>query len=314
MNGRKIILILRDRPAESMKSAIDHYVLRWKDAGHRVIYHIGPNNIPVADVVIVAILTTVVSQEYVDIINKLPGVVINGKVLDTSRRRFSQLILSRTDNYTGPVIVKTNTNSGGFSDLYMSGQRLSLKMAILRAIRGLGTFLPPIVMSFLRKSGLHVVIINQLKDWKFEPEWSTVETLPPLKYPIYEGIKDVPDGVWENNYLIVERFISNPEDELFETHYCSFFGDKALAGCLKSSNPIVKFTNAISDEETPIPDEVMQWKKDLNIDFGRFDYVESEGKYFLIDVNRVEGSDASDYEWSAEFDFLASGLEFYISL
>jgi len=168
-------------------------------------------------------------------------------------------------------------------------------------------------MSLLRKSGLFV-IIKRLKDWKFEPEWSTVETLPHLKYPVYEGIKDVPDGVWENNNLIVERFISNPEDELFETHYCSFFGDKALAGCLKSSNPIVKFTNAISDEETPIPDEVMQWKKDLNIDFGRFDYVESEGKYFLIDVNRVEGSDASDYEWSAEFDFLASGLEFYISL
>jgi hypothetical protein len=313
MSDRKIILILRDYPEEPMKFAIDHYVLRWKDAGHRVIYHIGPNNIPVTDIVIVAIFPTVVSQEYVDIINKLPGVVINGKVLDTSRRRFSQLILSRTDNYTGPVIVKTNANYGGLSELYMSGERRALKMAILRAIRGLGTFRPPIVMSFLRKSGL-LVIIKRLKDWKFDPEWSTVETLPILKYPVYEGIKDVPDGVWENNNLIVERFISNPENELFETHYCAFFGDKAIAGCLKSSNPIVKYKNAISDEETPIPDEVMQWKKDLNIDFGRFDYVESEGKYFLIDVNRVEGGGSSNYEYPAELDFLASGLEFYISL
>lgn len=314
MNGRKTILILLDRPAKPMNSTIDHYVLRWKDAGHRVIYHIGPNNIPVTDVVIVAILTTVVSQEYVDVINKLPGVVINGKVLDTSRRRFSQLILSRSDNYTGPVIVKTDANSGGFAELYMSRQRRALKMANLRAIRWLGTFRSPIVMSFLRKAVGLLAIIKRLKDWKFETEWSTVETIPPQKYPVYEGIKDVPDGVWENNNLIVERFISKPENELFETHYCAFFGDKAIAGCLKSSNPIVKFENAISDEETPIPDEVVQWRKDLNIDYGRFDYVESDGKYFLIDVNRVEGGGNSNYEYPDELDFLASGLEFYISL
>jgi len=284
----------------------------WKDAGHRVIYHIGPNNIPVADVVIVAILSTVVSQEYVDIINKLPGVVINGKVLDTSRRRFSQLILSRSDNYTGPVIVKTDANSGGFAELYMSRQRHALKMANLGAIRGLGTFLPPIVISFFSKAD-RFLSTRRLKNWKLEPKWSAIETLPPQKYPVYEGIKDVPDGVWENNNLIVERFISKPESELYETHYCAFFGDKAIAGCLKSPNPIVKFENAISDEETPIPDEVMQWRKDLNIDLGRFDYVESEGKYFLIDVNRIEGGGNSNYEYPDELDFLASGLEFFIS-
>jgi len=138
MNGRKTILILLDRPAKPMNSTIDHYVLRWKDAGHRVIYHIGPKNIPLTDVVIVAIYSTAISQEYVDMINKLPGVVINGKVLDTSRRRFSQLILSSTDSYKGAVIVKTDANSGGFPELYMSRQRRALKMAILRAIQWLG--------------------------------------------------------------------------------------------------------------------------------------------------------------------------------
>jgi len=92
-----------------MEYVIDHYALRWQDAGHRVIYHIGPENIPDADVVIVDIDLSVVPKEYVDLINKLP-VVINGEILDISRRRFSQLALSRIDNYTGPVIVKTNAN------------------------------------------------------------------------------------------------------------------------------------------------------------------------------------------------------------
>jgi len=160
-------------------------------------------------------------------------------------------------------------------------------------------------MSLLRKIVGLPVIINRLKIWKFEPEWSTVETISSQKYPVYKGIKNVPDGVWENNNLIVERFISKPENELFETHYCAFFGDKAIAGCLKSTNPIVKFENAISDEETAIPDEVLQWKKDLNIDFGRFDYVESEGKYFLIDVNRIEGGGNSNYEYPDEFGFFS---------
>ena len=49
----------------------------------------------------------------------------------------------------------------------------------------------------------------------------------------------------------------------------------------------------------------------MKIDFGRLDYVDAGGKYFLIDVNKTEGGGDKNYEYSEEMDFLASGLEFY---
>ena len=290
---------------------IDHYALRWQDAGHRVIYHIGPENIPDADVVIVNIDLSVVPKEYVDLINKLP-VVINGEILDISRRRFSQLALSRIDNYTGPVIVKTNANYGGRPDMSSLGLRRSLLTSILGALKQLlGILLSSRFKSIIKRSRV-LQMYNRKWRGKSVRRWDTIETLNPLEYPIFEDIKSVPYGVWGNDNLIVERFIGNPEGRLFYTHYCAFFGDKEIAGRLASPNPNVKFGNAVSDEETPIPDEVRQWRKDIKIDYGRFDYLEAEGKYFLIDVNKTEGGGTMCYQYPAEMDFLASGLEFYI--
>ncbi len=118
----KTILILRDQPSIPGQYAIDHYILRWKDAGYRIIDHIGTADIPMADIVIPHIDLTVIPQEYIDIIAKFP-LAINGKILNTSRRPFSKLMLSKTDNYTGPVIVKTNANYGGMPEKNKLEQR-----------------------------------------------------------------------------------------------------------------------------------------------------------------------------------------------
>jgi len=266
----KSILILRDRPSEPMLYAIDHYALRWKEAGHRVTEHIGLDNIPVADLVIVHIDLSIIPSEYVDLINELPR-VINGKIIDISRRCFSQLLLSKTDNYEGPVIVKTNANNGGMPEY-------------------------------------------KLKNIESETfySWGSTEAINPLKYPVFKDIKSVPQSIWGNDNLIVERFIGNWEGGLFYVRYYIFLGDKEVSGRIGSPNQIVKFGNSVSDEVIPVPDEVRQWRKDLKIDFGRFDYLEAGGKYFLIDVNKTEGGGITNYEYPDEMDFLASGLEFYL--
>jgi len=266
----KKILILRDRPSRPMLYAIDHYALRWKEAGHQVIDHIGLADIPVTDIVIVHIDLTVIPQEYANLINNFPG-IINGKVLDVSRRRFSQILLSKSDNHKGLVIVKTNTNFGGIPEF------------------------------------------NKRDNHTPKQFWHDIETLHPHKYPIFKDIKSVPHGVWENDKLIVEPFISNKENGLFYVRYYIFFGDKEFSGRIGSPNPIVKFCNSVSDEEIPLPDEVRQWRKDLKIDFGRLDYLEAEGKYYLIDINKTEGGGNLNYEYPDEMDFLASGINFYLS-
>jgi hypothetical protein len=311
----KSILILRDRPSDPMQCVIDHYALRWKAAGHRVINHIGLTDIPPADVVIVHIDSTVIPQEYVDTISRLPR-VINGNILDVSRKRFSQLLLSKTDDYTGPAIVKTNANYGGWPEYIRDNKgdhKSRLKHFTSNAIPGNRSLVRQ--WAFLIKSiariRLHHVATKQWP-WKTEYSWDTIDALDPLRYPIFDDIRSIPCGIWNNENLVVERFISNPEGGLFYTYYHVFFGDKEVSGRIGSPNPIVKFGNCVSDEEVSVPDEVRQWRKDLKIDFGRFDYVESEGKRFLIDVNKTEGGGDMNYGYAKEMDFLASGLEFYL--
>ncbi len=294
-----------------MAYAIDHYALRWRDAGHRVRYHVGPADIPDADVVIVSIDLSVVPQEYVDLINELPVGAVNGKILDISRRRFSQLMLSRTDDYTGPVIVKTNANCGGHPEWSSSGRGGSPPTPFLDDIEPPDMLRYSCLKSIIRRSPL-LRMLNRMRKRKSVQGWDTTETLHPRRYPIIKSIKSVPDGVWENDNLVVERFIGNPEGGLFHAHFCAFFGDKEIAGRLGSPNPIVKFGNSVPYELTPVPDEVREWRKHLKIDYGRFDYLEDEGKYFLIDVNKTEGGGNTNYQYPTEMDFLASGLESYL--
>ncbi len=307
-NKMKTILILRDRISKPMQYVIDHYSLRWKDAGYRVIDHVGLTDIPFADIVIVHIDLTVIPPEYVDYINELPR-VINGKILDISSRRFSRLLLSKTDNYTGEVIVKTNANHGGHPEYEILKQKYLpgtpfLSNILLRIFR-LSFFKSILKLCFPK-------ILNKRGDGKSVNNWNTVETLNPLAYPIFPDIKSVPPDVWENDHLIVERFINSCKDGLFYMHYYVFFGDKEISGRVGSPNPIVKFGNYVSDEEIPVPDEVRQWRKDLKIDYGRFDYLEAGGKYFLIDVNKTEGGGDTNYEYPDEMDLLSSGLKFYL--
>ena len=310
----KSILILRDRPSKPMQYAIDHYALRWKAAGYRVINHIGLSDIPVADLVIVHINSTIIPQEYVDLISACPS-VINGNVLDVSRRRFSQLLLSKTDNYTGPAIVKTNANYGGWPEYVRDNkgdQKSKLRHFTSNAVPGNRSLIRRWASTIKSMSGIRLRdIANKKRPWKIEYSWDAIDALDPLRYPIFDDIKSVPPGIWENDNLVVERFISNHEGGLFYTHYYVFFGDKEISGRIGSPNPIVKFGNCVSDEEVSVPDEVRQWRKDVKIDFGRFDYVDAGGKYFLIDVNTTEGGGDENYGYSEEMDFLASGLEFY---
>ncbi len=269
----KTIVILRDRPPlRPLTYAIDHYALRWREAGYHVIDHIGLGDIPNADLVFVHIDLSVIPQEYIEFIKKIPNTV-NGQIFDISRRSFSQILLSQNDPYSGRVIVKTDANYGGLPE------------------------------SFLKKKKLYNKVFKR---------WSTIKALN--KYRIFDSIKKVPKGVWNNNNLIVEPYLYDEENGIYSVSYYMFFGDKEISGRLTSPDePLLKFDNCATDELIPLPDEVKQWRKDLKIDFGRFDYLEKNGKYFLIDVNKTEGGGSMNFDYPDEMDLFASGIEFYLN-
>ncbi len=298
----KTILILRDRPSSPMFYFIDHFVSRWEDAGYRVIDHIGSVDVPKADICILHINLTVIPPEYVEIIAKFP-LVINGNILDISRRTFSQILLSKNDDYTGPVIVKTNTNYGGKPESDRLKQKYMLNEPSKSIFPSFG------IKSVVKKSLFQLMNRTGIK--KPFQKWDQIETMNPLTYPIFRNMNHVPKGVWGNPNLVVERFINSCKDGLYYAYYCVFFGDRQIGGRLASPNPIVKFSNLVSEERLAVPDAVRQWRKDLNIDFGRLDYLEFEGQYFLIDVNKTEGGGIEmGYEYPEEIDYLAGGLEY----
>ena len=85
---------------------------RWRARGHRVLVHHGLRNPPPGDIAVNNIDLTVVPLAYRGLFARYPK-VINGEVLDVSKSRFSQNLVSRDSGWQGPVIVKTEANYGG---------------------------------------------------------------------------------------------------------------------------------------------------------------------------------------------------------
>ena len=88
---------------------------RWRHRGHKVLVHYGTENPPHGDIAILNVDLTVIPGAYRSLLTHYPR-VINGAALDISKRRFSQDLLVRDSDYSGPVIVKTDANFGGRVD------------------------------------------------------------------------------------------------------------------------------------------------------------------------------------------------------
>ncbi len=284
-----------------MDYSIDHHAVFWRKSGYRVIEQIGIDNVPAADIVIVHIDLTVIPKQYVDLIEELPK-AINGQVLDISRRRFSQLLLDKSSRHEGAVIVKTNTNHGGLPE----------QKAIWRKTHFPGKAWGSIQKLIGNQTDMPARKAIGRKAKFLDKSWVSVQTISAHHYPIFEDIRSVPDGVWANDNLIVERFLTNRNDGHYEVRYFEFFGDKEIAGRLTSHDPIVRFGNSISEEEIPVPEEARQWREQLAMDFGRLDYIEADGRRYLIDVNKTQGGGAINYSYQAELEQLASGLDLYL--
>jgi hypothetical protein len=242
---------------------------RWRRAGHEVVVHHGVDAAPPADVAIVNIDLTVIPSAYRALLGRYPRVV-NGRVLDVSKSRFSADLLDRYSDWIGPVIVKTEANYGGKPE------------ALLRAIgkrEGIASDVPegPVADGYPLYDSL-----RQVPDAVWRATGLVVERF-------------VPERDADGHY--------------YSRHWV-FLGDRDRSIRLRSRVPIIKSGDALGREEVPVPDELRVWRQKLGFDFGKFDYLRHGGRFVLLDVNRTPSLPAyADAEVAASQDHLAQGLE-----
>ena len=114
-------------------------------------------------------------------------------------------------------------------------------------------------------------------------------TIRPIQdYQVYERLSEVPDEVWGNRDLVVEKFLPERQDDLYCLRTWMFLGDRETNSICFSKEPIVKAGNVIRREPLgDVPDDLRQWREELAFDFGKFDYAVSDGKTVLYDANRT---------------------------
>ena len=296
---------LRYREGEGFDGYLIEALIReWKAMGYTIqVVHGIDQQVP-ADLVIPHLNLTIIPQEYRDFLQAYPN-VMNRHVVDISKSRISSHLVGRHDAYAGPVIVKTDRNHGGVPE-----QRL-FPRARLGQARWAGVARRVLWQKKLR-SAARRLLDNLDRRGRGSVSWRSVQTLDPDAYPIFPSIRDVPDGVFENKNLVVEKYLP----EITEGDACArcyyFLGSAGISFLFRSKQiEGVPAVTAYRAEEVPTPEELRAIREQLGFDYGKFDYVLHEGQVVLFDVNRTPNT-AALRKWGlidAVATLLARGIQ-----
>ena len=242
----------------------------WFEAGHEVKVAVGPGGWPQADIAVMHPDISVVPAAYADASRRYP-LVVNAAATDIRKRRVSRNLVTPNDGWTGPVIVKTDLNCRGIPEAH--------------AIDG------------FRRDGKRADLAPGPVVFTHKP------------YPVLSSPRDVPDAVWNNAGLVVERFLPERDERGYWLRVWSFFGDRERCSRYCGREPIVKSADVIAREPAPVPDELRAERERLGFDYGKFDFVVVDGKAILLDANRTPSAPPPSPEMDASNAHLAGGLD-----
>ncbi len=288
--ARIVIQIHELDPFEHARYVLQALSEHWRQQGHEVIVHAGPDGLPAADVLISHIDLTIVPAAYRDSWTG-HAQVLNRAAVDISKRRISHYLVSADDRFPGPVIVKTDRNAGGIGERRQRGltDRRGRYARIHRLRHRLGL------------AGRNT--------------WLRLRhgARPYRDYLLFAQGSRVPQWVWDDPALVVERFLPERDGADYVLRQWVFLGDRELAFRSRSPSPIVKSHNVTGREPTDVPEELRRWRKALGFDYGKFDYVVHEGRVILLDANRTPTYGGRDPDrLRTVVEHLAGGLEGYL--
>jgi hypothetical protein len=121
------------------------------------------------------------------------------------------------------------------------------------------------------------------------PEFRLVRGRRPRpRYMIYADIAHVPERVWSDRRLVVERYLPELGDGFFYIRTFTFFGDGMRNRICKSPSPLIKGAEIVEHWAGPaVPEELLAERERLGVDYGKFDYVVRDGRAILFDANKT---------------------------
>lgn len=242
----------------------------WADAGHVIRVVEGLGDWPDADAAVMHVDLSVTPAAYIEAARKYP-IVINAAVTDIRKSRVSRNLLRRSDDWTGAVVVKTELNYRGIPE--------RCAMECFRR-DGKSPDLVPVPLVSMDRS-----------------------------YPILRSIAEVPDEVWNNPGLVVERFLPERDARGFWMRAWVFCGERERCGRYLGTHPIVKAGNIVAREPATVPDELRAERERLGFDFGKFDFASHEGRAILFDANRTPSAPPPGPDLDVLNKQLAGGID-----
>lgn len=227
----------------------------WKRLGHEINIVRGPTGYVPADVAVAHIDLTRIPPEYQELLARYPS-AINGRLIDISKSRISSLRVESGRSWSGPVIVKTDLNTGGAPERLLNTGTPSLQRRLLSRWRRL--FAPP-----------------------------SERNVNPGAYPVYPTLDRVPAWIRKDDRFVIERFLPERDGERYVLRHWVMLGSRGVCLVVRSDHPVVKANPAGEVEVTAPPEGLLSRARELGMDYGKIDFVLHEGEPVILDVNRT---------------------------
>lgn len=249
---------------------------QWEQKSCTVNHLYGCDDYVPADVLILHVNLSCIPQEYLNFARRFPA-TINIGLTDIRKRTISRHLVTQTDTYEGPVIVKTDLNCGGSPERQLGIRPKKSSSSLIRRIKRALKIKDPASM---RK---------------------------PSDYIVYSSKAKVPKSVFSNHALIVEKFLPEKHgNEYYQRRY--YFLRDAEYNEIHTTSVSIHAGDSDDHcirywEEPSIPEALRTYLKALKADYGKIDYVIHEGEVIIFDVNRTPscGNIATDpyvAEWA----------------
>ncbi len=255
-----ILMHARDRGRDLNRYDLFRVSPHWEADGHEVVPVFGTARFVPADVAILHVDLSVVPPEYLDFARRYPR-CLNLAATDIRKSRFSANGVRPGDGWDGPVIIKSDANSGGAPERGHGPRLARVGHALGRAWRRL-------------RGG--IVIRSQ------------------LDYRILDHASQVPADAWAREDLFVERFLPEFEDGLYHVRSYLFLGTADTAQRLSGPSPILQVRTSVSLLECEPHPDIVALRHRLGFDYGKFDYTVHEGRAVLLDINKTTGGGRLD--------------------